>query len=123
LPDLRRTITDAVASVTPEVLRNTWTESECSLDVCRTTWGSTQRFIDITVSLVTLLVFRYKPLVLILIANRVIRSLFGLLSFRTLCRRVIKLLKSQALRQGRKRITDSFKCLKSNKAIMKNIRV
>jgi hypothetical protein len=33
LPDLRRRITDAVASIIPEMLRNTWIETEYRLDV------------------------------------------------------------------------------------------
>jgi hypothetical protein len=40
LPDLRRRITDAVASVTPKMLRNTWIETEYRLDVCRATNGA-----------------------------------------------------------------------------------
>ena len=40
LEDLRRRIVAACATVTPEMLRNTWQELEYRLDICRATRGA-----------------------------------------------------------------------------------
>ena len=40
LEELRRRIVAACATVTPELLRNTWQELEYRLDICRATRGA-----------------------------------------------------------------------------------
>jgi hypothetical protein len=73
LPDLRHSITDAVASAAAKMLRNAWTECEHMLHACR---------VDITVHFMGLFVFRDKPIVCTLIKNKVIQFIFRLLRFR-----------------------------------------
>jgi hypothetical protein len=40
LPDLHHRITYAIASVTLEMLRNTWRETEYRLDISHAIWGA-----------------------------------------------------------------------------------
>jgi hypothetical protein len=80
---LRRRITDALAFLTIEALWNTWRENRCGSGVCLATRNHKQRCTNITVNVMNWFMFHERPLVYILIKNKVLQFLFWLLSFRT----------------------------------------